>query len=113
MESGEREQGPQQKDFCDNKKNIALLTRKERDWSLGNLDVSKSYEYKLKSGIKRKIQTLVNLELPLLIKNSLIISYQSESLGAGSGDGAYYDSSLGKAKVPGPNPGQGSPIFEK
>jgi|SRR5215203_1741197 len=100
MQSEEREQGPQQRDFCDNK-NIALLTRKERDWLLGNLDVSKSYEYKLKSGIKRKIQTLVNLELPLLIKNNLFISYQSESLGAGFGDGAYYDdSSLGKAKVP-------------
>ena len=114
MQSEEREQGPQQIDFCDNKKNIALLTRKERDWLLGNLDVSRSYEYKLKSGIKRKIQTLVNLELPLLIKNNLIISYQSEDLGAGFGDGGYYDnSSLGKAKVPGPNPGQGSPIFVK
>ena len=32
----------------------------------------------------------------------------------GFGDGAYYDnSSLGKAKVPGPNPGQGFLLFGK
>jgi hypothetical protein len=54
---------------------------------LGNLDLSKSYEYRLKSSIKKKIQTLVNLELPLLIKNNLIISYEPESLGTGFGDG--------------------------
>jgi hypothetical protein len=56
-------------------------------WLLGNLDLSKSYEYRLKSSIKKKIQTLVNLELPLLIKNNLIISYEPESLGTGFGDG--------------------------
>ena len=79
---------------------IALLTRKERDWLLGKLDLSKSYEYKLKSSIKRKIQTFVNLELPLLIKKNFIISHDPESLGTGFGNGNYYDnSSLGKAKV--------------
>jgi hypothetical protein len=64
--------------------------------------------------IKKKIQTFVNLELPLLIKNNLIITYKPESLGEGLREWTYYDnSSLGKAKVPGPNPGQGSPIFGK
>ena len=61
---------------------------------LGNLDLSKSYEYRLKSSIKKKIQTLVNLELPLLIKNNLIISYEPESLGTGFGDGNYYNDSI-------------------
>ena len=82
MQSKHVEKGPQKIGYCSNK-NIALLTGKERDWLLGNLDLSKSYEYKLKSKIKKKIQTFVNLELPLLIKNNLIISYEPESLGAG------------------------------
>jgi hypothetical protein len=87
---------------------LALLTRKERDWLLGNLDLSKPYGYRLKSSIKRKIRTFVNFELPLLIKNNLIISHE-ESHRPGLGDETYSDNSgLGKAKVPGPNPGQGS-----
>jgi hypothetical protein len=99
MQSKHVEKGPQKIGYCSNK-NIALLTGKERDWLLGNLDLSKSYEYKLKSKIKKKIQTFVNLELPLLVKNNLIIFYESESLGAGFGGGTHYnDSSLGKAKV--------------
>ena len=100
MQSEEGKQGLQQTGYCDNK-NIALLTRKERDWLLGKLDLSKSYEYRLKSSIKKKIQTFVNLELPLLIKNNPINSYEPESLGAGFGDGNLFnnDSSLGKAKV--------------
>ena len=78
---------------------IALLTRKERDWLLGNLNLSKPYGYRLKSSIKKKIQTFVNLELPLLIKNNLIISCEPGSLGTGFGDGAYYNdnSSLGSS----------------
>jgi len=94
MQSEEGTQRPQQTGYCINK-NVALLTRKERDRLLGNLDLSKS---RLKSSIK-KIQTFVNLELPLLIKNNLMISYEPESLGTGFGDGNYHNdnSSLGKA----------------
>ena len=95
MQPEDGKQGPQQTGYWNNK-NIVLLTRKERDWLLGKLDLSKSYEYRLKSSIKKKIQTFVNLELPLLIKNNIIIFYEPESLEAGFGDGAYYnDSSLG------------------
>jgi hypothetical protein len=36
--------------------------------------VSKSFEYKIKSNIKRKIQTLTELELPLLIKNNFFVN---------------------------------------
>jgi hypothetical protein len=81
---------------------LALLTRKERDWLLGNLDFSKPYGYRLKSSIKKKIQAFIDFELPLLIKSNLIISYEMESRRPGFGDGAYSDNlSLGKAKVPG------------
>jgi hypothetical protein len=96
------EQGLQRTDYCNNM-NIALLTKKERNWLLGNLNLnlSKSYEYKLKSSIKKKIQTFIDLELPLLIKNNFIIPYEPESLGEGLGNRSNYDNtSLGKAKVP-------------
>jgi hypothetical protein len=89
MQPKNGEQGLQRTDYCNNK-NIALLTKKERNWLLGNLS------------------------LPLLIKNKYIIPYEPESLGTGLGDRRNYNNlSLGKAKVPGPNPGQGSPIFVK
>ncbi|MGC2599266.1 MAG: hypothetical protein WA395_14200 [Nitrososphaeraceae archaeon] len=37
-------------------------------------NVSKVYEYRLSSDIKRKLQTLRELELPLSIKNGFISS---------------------------------------
>ncbi len=107
-DGGEQELG--QRDCHD----IALLTRKEKEWLLGNPDLPKPYRYRLKSSIKKKIQTFMNHELPLLIKNNLI-SYDAESLETRFGDGTFNgnNSSLGKAKVPGPNPGQGFLIFRK
>jgi hypothetical protein len=47
-----------------------LLSKTELLWLLGDTNVSKSFEYKIKSNIKRKIQTLTELELPLLVKNN-------------------------------------------
>jgi hypothetical protein len=44
----------------------ALLTRSEIDWLLGNKEVSKLYERKLRYSIKKKIETLTELEIPLL-----------------------------------------------
>jgi hypothetical protein len=42
-------------------------------WLLGNNgNVSKSYQYKMKSSIKRKCNTFLNLELPLLQKTGII-----------------------------------------
>jgi hypothetical protein len=37
--------------------------------------VSKSFEYKIKSSIKKKVQTLTELELPLLVKNNFFVNY--------------------------------------
>ena len=47
----------------------ALLTRTEIEWLLGNAQVSKGYEYRIKSDIKRKLKTFQRLELPLLQKH--------------------------------------------
>jgi hypothetical protein len=51
-----------------------LLSGSELRWLLGDINVSKSFEYKIKSSIKRKIQILSELELPLLIKNNFFVS---------------------------------------
>jgi hypothetical protein len=47
----------------------ALLTKTEIEWLLGNAQVSKGYEYRIKSDIKRKLKTFQQLELPLLQKH--------------------------------------------
>ena len=36
--------------------------------------MSKSFEYKIKSSIKKKIQILSELEFPLLVKNNFIVN---------------------------------------
>ena|SRR5829696_2148612 len=98
---------------------LALLTRRELDWLLGKTgDMSKSFKYKVKSSLRKKIQTFFEIELPLLLKNGLLpITNDSFSPSTNyplrNGISLDGDSSLGKAKVPGPNPGQGLPIFRK
>ena len=67
----------------------ALLTRTEIAWLLGEKQVSKAYEYYLKHSIKEKLQTLTELELPLLRKKRLLstsldLSVCSKNLSANS-----------------------------
>ncbi|MFL6400552.1 MAG: hypothetical protein ACJ72J_13365 [Nitrososphaeraceae archaeon] len=50
----------------------ALLTKTEFDWLQDKIKVSKVYEYRLKSDIKKKLQTFQQLELPLLMKNGFV-----------------------------------------
>ena len=84
----------------------ALLTKRELDWVSGNTEnMSKSFEYKLKSTIRKKIQTFIEIELPYLSRNGLFpaISFAPQI--------NPQDMSLGKAKVLGPNPSQGLLLF--
>jgi hypothetical protein len=55
----------------------ALLTRTEIEWLLGNAQVSKGYEYRIKSDIKRKLKTFQQLELPLLQKHGYMLDLLS------------------------------------
>jgi hypothetical protein len=57
-------------------KNIprALLTRTEIEWLLGKTKVSKPYQYRIKSDIKKKLKTFTELELPLLFERKIIES---------------------------------------
>jgi hypothetical protein len=69
MQSNEEEKQPQIKDI-----KPVLLSKSELQLLLGNVKFSKPFEYKMKNSIKRKIQTLTELELPLLIKNNFFVS---------------------------------------
>jgi hypothetical protein len=52
--------------------NPALLSRSELQWLLGKSSASKTFQYKMLSNIRRKIQALVDIDLPLLMKNNLL-----------------------------------------
>ena len=82
MQSYEREEEQEQQQQINDTK-PALLSKSEL---LGNVKFSKPFEYKMKNNIKRKIQTLTELELPLLIKNNFLVnSYYEIDDGDGSG----------------------------
>ncbi len=49
----------------------ALLTKTEHEWLIGNIEVSKQYEYRIKSDIRKKLKIFQELELPLIIKCGL------------------------------------------
>ena len=54
----------------------ALLSNKERERLLGNIEVSKSFEYKMKSSVRKKVQMLYDqmcLYLLKLISSPLVI----------------------------------------
>ena len=53
---------------------VALLTRKERDWLLGKMQVSKAMRRDLRYRIRKKIEILQNQELPLLVDNGFFKS---------------------------------------
>ena len=97
----------------------ALLSESEIQWLRGDKEVSKTFEYKMKSSIKRKVQSLTQLELPLLIKNNffLMVGFdETNGLGRDLETGPQsllnsdYDD-LVRQRSPGPNPGQGSLVL--
>jgi hypothetical protein len=114
-----------------------LLGKTQLSKSYEYNQLSKSYEYKIKSIIKRKLKTFNEFELPLILNSGLFPEAanlaifknhngatiktssdypdldvkEDEETWAGFGQGNLAsESSLGKAKVPGPNPGQGSSL---
>lgn len=61
------------------KKSVAKKT--ELKWLQGEIKVSRLFEYKIRSRIKKKVQTLFDLELPLLIQTSFTNYENSTELG--------------------------------
>jgi hypothetical protein len=58
----------------------SILTRTELEWLLGKRQVSKSFEYKMKSEIRRKLQTFATLEYPLLVERGFDLTISSKNL---------------------------------
>jgi hypothetical protein len=56
----------------------ALLIKTELEWLHSKIQVSKPYEYWLRYNIKKKIKTLTDFEIPLLIEKGFIISNENE-----------------------------------
>jgi hypothetical protein len=54
-----------------NPDSFPALLKTELDWLQHKIKVSKVYEYRLRSDIKKKLQTFQQLELPLLMKKWL------------------------------------------
>ena len=82
----------------------SLLTKTELEWLLGNTSMSKSFEYKIKSTIKKKIDKFVNFELPLLIQNQMLDKQLTRDILDNPNNMLPI---LGKEKVAGSNPAQG------
>jgi hypothetical protein len=79
---------------------VALLTKTELEWLMRNRPLSKSFEYKNKSMIKKKVDRFLKYELPLLIQNKILDKHMiPENL-------HNLLLILGKEKVAGSNPPQ-------
>jgi hypothetical protein len=57
-----------------NKIKHALLTNTELEWLLGRIKVSKQYEYRIKSDIRKKVKIFQELELPILLHSGFTIN---------------------------------------
>ena len=82
---------------------LALLSNSEFQFLLGNKNFSKSFEYKIKFTIKKKISIFLQKEFPLLLQSGLITSNDLPQF-------LNYNNmllNLGKEKVAGSNPAQG------
>jgi|SRR5690242_16404623 hypothetical protein len=94
----------------------ALLTRTEVAWLLGEIQVSKLYEYRIRSDIKKKLQVLQEIELPLLkekgfVSESIVLSAnpQNKNLSANPQfENSNNLAPLSKIKQPWPGFGPGT-----
>jgi hypothetical protein len=82
----------------------SLLTKTELEWILGNKQISKSFEYKIKSTIKKKIDNFLSFELPLLIHSQILDNQLIQNILDNPNTMLPI---LGKEKVAGSNPAQG------
>jgi hypothetical protein len=53
---------------------FALLTRREKDWILGNITVSKDVQRDIRYRIRRKLEILCSEELPLLVDKGFVVN---------------------------------------
>ena len=101
----------------------AFLTRREMEWLCGITLISKNYEYKMKSSIRKKLGILFKTELPLIQNSGIFPEYLTlfgKDLTSKSKDNDIQDpintkiqtqnKSLGRDLDPGPLPYQGNAL---
>ena len=64
----------------------SLLTKTELEWILGKNQISKSFEYKIKISLRKKIDQFLNFELPLLIQNQILDKQLIQDISNNSND---------------------------
>ena len=87
------------------KNHSVLLSNSEFEYLLNKKKISKSFGYKIKSQLKRKISLFLEKEFPLLLQSGLVTSNDLLHF-------INYNNcpNLGKEKVAGSNPAQGFSI---
>ena len=55
-----------------NLRELSLLSKTELEWILGKAQLSGSYNRKIKSQIRKKLENFENFELPLLLEKGLL-----------------------------------------
>ena len=90
-----------------NYSNLVIFSKAEVNWLTRTTQLSKSFEYKIKSNIKKKINKLISFELPLLIESGLIDKQMIAGLISNTDINNNMLLNLGKEKVAGSNPAQG------
>ncbi len=107
-----------------NPQELSLFSRTELEWLLGKKQLSGSYNRKIKSQIRRKINNFQNFELPLLIEKGLIsfspVTKYSNGVTKSSNTEIHSSSSnsetcaqmksLGRDLIPRPFPYQGNAL---
>jgi hypothetical protein len=92
---------------------IALLTRKERAWLLGKIEVSNATKRDLLYRIRKKIGILYNLEIPLLIQNRIWgVKLNQPNHPLHNGVVTNDDSVVANSDIPGLGPGRWSSLVK-
>src|SRR5688572_29771275 len=95
-----------------------MLSETELSWLAGKIEVSKTYERRLKFSIRNKVKAFMETELPLLTNRGFIPAVTANCNGvtefcSGVQPESYYVSkikSLGRDLDPGPLPYQGNAL---
>jgi hypothetical protein len=62
---------------------FALLTRREKDWMLGNITVSNAIQRDIRYRIRRKLEIFCSEELPLLMDKGFLVDKANEPVKLG------------------------------
>ena len=97
---------------------LYVLSKTELSWLAGRIEVSKTYERRLRFSIKNKVKAFMEIDLPLLVEQGFIpdvtanCNSVTEYSSGNQPDSFSFDKikSLGRDLDPGPLPYQGNAL---